>query len=224
MSLRRPESREAAAIPFYQSLILLFSGIASPRCCVTRNDNTMKRKHTTLGKHRFVFKGIIYNISHSTATLPDGRKKTFEFLHRVPTVVVLAFDAQRRLIVTKEYKELPKRFIWHLVVGKVEDGRTPKQAAQKELQEEAGYKAKKLKLFYRSPLHKSWPLYGFIATGLTPSKLPGDPGEDIRTFPMSLAKAEQLALTNKIEDPVLAFLVAKAAYVVRTKGWKALLG
>ncbi|MEK7570434.1 MAG: NUDIX hydrolase [Patescibacteria group bacterium] len=181
------------------------------------------RKHTTLGKHRFVFKGIIYNISHSTATLPDGRKKTFEFLHRVPTAVVLAFDAKRRIILTKEYKELAQKFIWHLVVGKVEGGHTPKQAAQKELQEEAGYKAKKLKLFYRSPMHKGWPLYAFIATGLTPSKLPGDPGEDIRPVPMSLAKAEQLAFNTKIGDPVLAYLVAKAAHVVRTQGWKALL-
>jgi len=184
----------------------------------------MSRKHTTLGKHRFVFKGIIYNISHTTATLPDGRKKTFEYLHRVPTAVVLPFDAKRRLIVTKEYKELARRKIWHLVVGKVEGGRTPKEAALKEMQEEAGYKAKKLKLFYRSPMHKNWPLYAFVATELTPSKLPGDPGEDIRAVPMSLAKAEQLALTNKISDPVLAFLVAKAAYIVRTKGWKALLG
>ncbi len=183
-----------------------------------------KRKHTTLGKHRFVFRGIIYNISHTTATLPDGRKKTFEYLHRVPTAVVLPFDAKRRLIVTKEYKELAQRKIWHLVVGKVEGGRTPRAAAQKELQEEAGYRAKKLQLFYRSPMHKNWPLYAFVATGLTPSKLPGDPGEDIRAVPMTLAKAEQLALTNRIEDPVLAFLVARAAYVVRTKGWKALLG
>jgi ADP-ribose pyrophosphatase len=184
----------------------------------------MKRKHTTLGKHRFVFKGIIYNISHTTATLPDGRKKTFEFLHRVPTAVVLPFDSKRRLIVTKEYKELAQRKIWHLVVGKVENGHTPRQTAQLELQEEAGYKAQKIKLFYRSPMHKNWPLYAFVATGLTPSKLLGDPGEDIIAVPMTLAKAEQLALTNKIGDPVLAFLVAKAAYVVRTKGWKALLG
>lgn len=182
-----------------------------------------KRKHTTLGKHRFVFKGIIYNISHSTATLPDGRKKTFEYLHRVPTAVVLPFDSKRRIILTKEYKELAQRKIWHLVVGKVEGGRTPKAAAQKEMQEEAGYKAKKLKLFYRSPMHKNWPLYAFVATGLTPSKLPGDPGEDIQPVPVTLEKAEQLAMSGKIGDPVLAYLVCRAAYVVRTKGWKALL-
>lgn len=182
-----------------------------------------KRKHTTLGKHRFVYKGIIYNISQTIATLPDGRKKTFEYLHRVPTAVVLPFNAKRQLIITKEYKELAQKSIWHLVVGKVEGNNTPKQAALKELQEEAGFKAKKLKLFYRSPMYKNWPLYAFIATNLTPSKLPGDPGEDIVAVPMSLAKAEQLALTSKMQDPVLAFLVARAAYVVRTKGWKALL-
>jgi ADP-ribose pyrophosphatase len=181
------------------------------------------RKHTTLGKHKIVFRGIIYNISHTTATLPDGKKKTFEYLHRVATAVVLPFDAKRRLIVTKEYKELAGRFIWHLVVGKVEKGHTPMQTAQKELQEEAGYKAKKINLFYRSPLHKNWPLYAFIATGLTPSKLPGDPGEDIHAVPMTLEKAECLACEGKIEDPVLAYLVCRAAYVVRTKGWKGLL-
>ncbi|MFA6042949.1 MAG: NUDIX hydrolase [Patescibacteria group bacterium] len=183
----------------------------------------MTRKHTTLGKHRMVFKGIIYNISHTTATLPDGQKKTFEYLHRVPTAVVLAFDAKRRLVMTREYKELARRHIWHLVVGKVDKGYTPKQAAQLELQQEAGFKAKKLKLFYRSPRHKHWPIMAFIATGLTPSKLPGDPGEDIRPVPMPLAKAEELAMTGKVEDPVLAYFITRAAYVVRMKGWKTLL-
>jgi ADP-ribose pyrophosphatase len=181
------------------------------------------RKHTSLGKHKIVFRGIIYNISHTTATLPDGKQKTFEYLHRVPTAVVLPFDAKRRLIVTKEYKELARRFIWHLVVGKVEAGHTPRQTAQKELQEEAGFRAKKIKLFYRSPLHKNWPLYAFIATGLTPSKLPGDPGEDIHVVPMTLQKAEVLACAGEIEDPVLAYLVCRAAYIVRAKGWKSLL-
>ena len=171
-----------------------------------------------------VFRGIIYSVSHTMATLPNGRKKKFEYLHRVPTVVVLAFDKQRRLIVTREYKELAGRFIWHLVVGKVENGHTPRQAAQHELQQEAGFKARQLRPFYHSPSHKHWPLFAFVATGLTPSKLPGDPGEDIRPVPMSLAKAERLALTGKIGDPVLAYLVGRAAYVVRTKGWKALLG
>ncbi|RJO58939.1 NUDIX hydrolase [Candidatus Parcubacteria bacterium] len=183
----------------------------------------MKRKHTILGKPRIAYHGRIYTITEVPAHLPDGRKMTFEYVHRVPTVVILAFDAKRRLILTREYKEMRRGFVWHLPVGKIEKGHTAKAAAQKELREEAGFKAKKLWLFHQTPQHFAWPLFGFIASGLIPSRLPGDPGEDIRPVPTSLKKAEQLALTGKLDDPFLAYLVAKAAYLVRTKGWQALL-
>ncbi|MFA6588180.1 MAG: NUDIX hydrolase [Patescibacteria group bacterium] len=183
----------------------------------------MVRKHTILGKPRIAYQGRIYTIKEFPAHLPDGRQMTFEYVFRMPTVTVLAFDTKNRLIMTREYKEYRRGFIWHLPVGKVEAGNKPKNTAQKELQEEAGFKAKKLKLFHQTPKHFGWPLYAYVATGLTSCKIPGDPGEDIRPMPMSLTKAERLALTGKLEDPFLAYLVAKAAYLVRTKGWSAIL-
>jgi ADP-ribose pyrophosphatase YjhB (NUDIX family) len=183
----------------------------------------MPKKHTILGKPRVAYRGRIYTIKEFPAHLPDGRKVVFEYVYRIPTVAVLAFDAKHRIILTREYKEYRRGFVWHLPVGKVESGHQPKTAAQKELQEEAGFKAKKLKLFHQTPRHFGWPLYAFVATGLSPYKLTGDPGEDIRPMPMSLPKAEKLALTGELEDPFLAYLVAKAAFLVRTKGWSAIL-
>lgn len=180
----------------------------------------MPKKHTTLGKPRIAYQGRIYTIKEVPAHLPDGRRQTFEYVYRVPTVVVLAFDAKRRLILTREYKEMRRAFIWHLPVGKIEKGLTPRLAAQKELQEEAGFKAKKFKLLHHTPQHFAWPLFAYIATNLTPAPLPGDPGEDIRPVPTNLKTAERIALTGKLDDPFLSYLVAKAAYLVRTQGWQ----
>jgi len=179
------------------------------------------RKHTILGEPKIVFKGLWHKITQVPATLPNGEKKFFEFVYRVPTVVILAFDNKKRLLLTKEYKELGKKYIWHLPCGRADKPVSIKANAQAELREETGFRAKKIKLVYATPKHFTYPLYGFLASGLISDPLPGDPGEDIQVIPTDLNKAKNLALSGKIEDPFVAYLIACAWYLIKTKGWKA---
>ncbi len=181
-----------------------------------------KRKHTILGKPTTIFQGTDYKITRVPAVLPNGSKKTFELAHRTPIVVVLAFNEKRQLLVTREYRERYTKYFWHLPAGRAIT-KNYKQDAIRELREEAGYKAKKIRLLYATTEGFSWPTYAYVATGLSAAPLPPDPGEDITVVPMSLQKAEQLALTGKFVDPFLAYTIAIAAFTVRNGGWKALL-
>ncbi|MDP2789624.1 MAG: NUDIX hydrolase [bacterium] len=182
----------------------------------------MKRKHTTLGKPRTIFQGRIYKITEVPAVLPDGSKKIFELAYRAPMVVVLAFNAERELLVTREYRERYKKYFWHLPAGRAES-KNHKKEALRELREETGYTAKTLRLLYATTAGYSWPVYAYVAKGLSRAPLPKELGEDITVVPMSLGRAERLALTGKFVDPFLAYTIAIAAFTVRSKGWKSLL-
>ena len=137
-------------------------------------------------------------------------------------VVVLAFNNKRQLLVTREYRERYTKYFWHLPAGRAES-KNPKAGALRELREETGFSAKTLHLLYATTAGYSWPVFAYIAANLTRAPLPKDLGEDITVVPMSLVKAERLALTGKFVDPFLAYTIAIAAFTVRSKGWKGLL-
>lgn len=60
-------------------------------------------------------------------------------------VAVAAFTKDNKIILTKQYRHPLRKIIYDLPAGGMKDGETPKQAALRELEEETGYTAKKLK-------------------------------------------------------------------------------
>ena len=159
-----------------------------------------QKKHVKLSKWKPVFNGHIFTVEEAEAELPDGGTRIYERVSRQPTIEVIAFDSKQRLLLNREYRPLKKMFAWRFPTGKVDVGETPKQAAQRELMEELGFKAKKIKL-----LHKNIPAssfthvhYIYIATNLVPKKLDAGEFEDIKTIPMSLAKVYQMVQNEEI--------------------------
>lgn len=180
----------------------------------------MRKKRVKVGKYRTVFRGLIYEIKQAKAVLPSGEVKTYERAHRQPSVNVLAIDSKSRLLLNREYRIKYGGYRWRLFAGRVERGERPIAAAQRELREEAGVKAKKLKLFYIADSGQSleWKKYTYIATGLSPAPLKKDEGEDITVVPTSLGKVMRMVRAGKIESEALAYLIFKL-YNERKK-WK----
>ncbi len=169
------------------------------------------KKRIKVGKYRTVFKGIIFDIKQAKAEFPSGKIKTFELAVRPPSVTILAIDDKDRLFLTREYRQKYGRYLWRLPAGRVDKNEKPIKAAQRELQEETGYKAKKLKLFHMSGMGQSldWKRYTYIATGLTHAPLLGDEDEDIKVIPTSLSKAYKLVKEGKVENEGMAYIIFK---------------
>ena len=83
--------------------------------------------------------------------------------------------------------------------GLMELGETPQQSANRELQEEIGFKAERLTLLrtlISSPGYMNNPMHILLAESLSPSKLEGDEPEPLQLVRYPLADIDQL-----IEDP-----------------------
>jgi len=157
-------------------------------------------KHVKIGKWKTVFKGNLFTIERATTLLPDGQTRIYERASRPPSVDIIAFDSKNRLLLIYEYRADAKKYFYGLPAGRIENGENPKQAARRELMEEAGYDAKNIKLFYKTKPASSYSYisYTYLAKDLVPKKLEAGEFEDIKVVPVSLSKAYQMVKKEQL--------------------------
>ncbi|MSQ32122.1 MAG: NUDIX hydrolase [Dehalococcoidia bacterium] len=118
-------------------------------------------------------------------------------------VVLIPIDSKGRLLLVEQYRHSVGETLMELPAGTLEPGEEPKLCANRELQEEVGYKAKTLKAvggYYVAPGYTSEYLHLFLATGLTPSRLNGDEEEGISAKAVSVASALRMIKNGQIRD------------------------
>jgi len=74
---------------------------------------------------------------------PDGKKGVYTILETNPAVAIIAMTADKRIILTKEWRYPHATWVWGVPTGLINDGETPIASAQRELQEEACTTSKK---------------------------------------------------------------------------------
>jgi len=176
-------------------------------------------KKIKLGPEKIKHKGKIFNIKQREVFFPDGEKDIYEFCERPASVSVLALNEKKELLLINEYRYGYKKNVWFLPGGRVDQKNdTPKKAAQRELREEGGFRAKKLKLIRKN--HPSntlmWDIYIFFATDLVYDPLPLDKGEEVSEIKfVPLKKAVQMAVDGTIENEFIAYNIIRFEYMLR---------
>jgi len=170
------------------------------------------------GKIRTVYKGKIFKIKECDVVLPSGKKDVFEYCERFSSVSVLAFNDKNELLMINEYRQGFKKNVWFLPGGRVDKpGDTPKKAAIREMREEAGYRAKKIKmLFKKTPSNTLiWDIYIFVGKDLVHDPLPNEEGEDSKAVFVPFAKAVQMALDGTIENEFISYNIIRLDYMLK---------
>jgi ADP-ribose pyrophosphatase len=111
-----------------------------------------------------------------------GRTFTHRFLVLDPVVAVVAVDEGGRVLLVRQYRAALDRRTLEVPAGYVEPGEAWEAAAARELEEETGYRARRLE-----PVLTYWPAPGFCdqevrifrAEGLEAGATRFDPGEDL---------------------------------------------
>jgi ADP-ribose pyrophosphatase len=109
--------------------------------------------------------------------LPDGAEQVYPVLVAGIAVGILPFVEPDRVLLVRQYRHLVRGLSWELPGGGAMPGEEPAAAAQRELREEAGYRADRMELltrFYPANSYLDETAYCFVATGLTPDPLPAD--------------------------------------------------
>ncbi|TAN32169.1 NUDIX hydrolase [Patescibacteria group bacterium] len=179
-------------------------------------------KKVRYGKLRQVYQGVIFDVHQRDVLFPNGEKKIFEYCRRPNSVTILAFDRRGRLLLINEYRHGFRKNTWFLPAGRVDKGESPTAAAQRELREEAGYKAGTFKRLYRKSPSNSllWHIDIFAAKDLRPAPLAGDEEFPIKVEFVSLPKAVKMATDGTIENEFIAYNIIRFAYMLRRGQFK----
>lgn len=118
------------------------------------------------------------------------------------------------MIMVRQYRIAVKESLLEIPAGLVEPGESPQEAAQRELQEEIGFKAQNMEYLldaYASPGFTNEKLSLFLATNLEPSKLEEDSTEFITVEEHKVDALYRMVLNFEIADAktIIAILYAK---------------
>jgi ADP-ribose pyrophosphatase len=118
-------------------------------------------------------------------------------------VAILPLLDENRILLLKQYRPAIGKWIYEIPAGTVEKGESLLRCARRELEEETGYRAGRMrKLFemYLAPGYSTEKLHSFLASELRPSSPHRDWGEEIRVVETTLSEALEMIRTNRIED------------------------
>ncbi len=117
------------------------------------------------------------NVRVDTLRYASGRDGEITVVEHPGGVTLLALDANERLLLVRQYRHATGRWLLELPAGTLDPGESPEQCAERELQEETGYRPKRIERlggFFTAPGFCNEYLHVFLCTDLIESKLQGD--------------------------------------------------
>jgi ADP-ribose pyrophosphatase len=154
------------------------------------------------------------------AELPDGRTTVYGVVTFGQCVGVLPFLDNDHVLMVRQYRYVQhENHRWEMPTGGVQAGETPEAAAQRELQEEAGYVAGRLEWvssYYTSKSVCDETAHLYLGYDLAPATLPPDETEFLEIAPLPFADVLDLVLRSEIRDGMTVIAVLHAA---RLRGW-----
>lgn len=176
------------------------------------------------------FRGRIFEIADARVRHDNGREFSYEVMKGrggSEGSMIVALDSKGRVVLVNEYFAGIDKYQLCLPKGRIGKGERPESTARRELEEETGFRASKLRLlakFYLSPGYSDQKTFLFLATGLTRPKNPlkGDEMEPMKVRLVPLSKAVELAKKGIIMEAraVAGLLIARDYVGGRLKGKK----
>jgi ADP-ribose pyrophosphatase len=150
---------------------------------------------------RRVYEGRVVSLRVEEVELPDGRRVQREIVeHRGAVAAVPVLDGD--VLLVRQYRPAVGRALLEIPAGTVEPGESLHACLQRELAEEIGMQAGRLRhlvTFYPSPGFLTEAVHVYLATDLVPRRLPGEE-EDLEVVRMPLASAQALVRAGEIVD------------------------
>jgi ADP-ribose pyrophosphatase len=161
-----------------------------------------------------VYENAWMHLREDVAEMPDGRTTIYGVVTFGDCVGVVPFVDDDRVVLVRQHRYVQgENHRWEIPTGGVHPGETLEEAAQRELAEEAGYRAGRLvqiSSYYTSKCICDETAHLYIGTDLTPAELPPDDTEFLerRVFPFD--EALRMTLEGEIMDSmsVIALLLA----------------
>jgi len=154
-------------------------------------------------KSEVLYQGKVFGLQRDTVIEPGGVQAERDIVVHPGSVVVLPIFEDGRILLIRQYRHSVGEFLWELVAGRKEPRERPLAAARRELLEETGYTAKRLRKLLRvvpTPGFVNEWMWIFAAEGLTEGA--AQPEEDERIAPriFTLKEAEKMIQRGTLRD------------------------
>jgi ADP-ribose diphosphatase len=145
--------------------------------------------------------GKLFRIEQLDLEFSNGERRRYERLRSqgLGAVIVVPMQDEETVLLVREYAAGLHHYEIGLVKGRLEPNETILEAAQRELQEEAGFAARDLRELTSlslAPGYMTHVTHVVLARDLYPSPLPGDEPEELEVVPWPLAKLHELVLRD----------------------------
>ena len=153
-------------------------------------------------KKNKIYNGKILGLSVYDLKI-EGRKVKREIIEHRGAAAMLAFDEKGKVILVKQHR-FPHGYVLEIPAGTLEKGEDPVKCAFRELEEETGYKAKKMShllTFYPSIGYNLEAIHCYVATDLKEiSDLKLDDDEILSVIKMDFKRLLRMIRAGKIQD------------------------
>jgi 8-oxo-dGTP pyrophosphatase MutT (NUDIX family) len=162
------------------------------------------------------FHGRIVQVRTDQVRLDDGAVVEQEIVEHAPSITVVPMLDEETVLLIRQYRHPTGEVLLETPAGSLDPGETPEQAAQRELMEEIGYRARSITPLGRFYLAPGWAtefMHAFLACDLEPATAPADKDERIELVAMPLQAVWRLLEAGELRDckTIAALALARAA-------------
>ncbi|MEM1583221.1 MAG: NUDIX hydrolase [Nitrososphaerota archaeon] len=157
---------------------------------------------------------IIYNgkvVKLRIDYLGDGENKVREVIQHPGAVAILPLISEDKVILVNQYRYPIGRWILEVPAGTLKEGESPEECALRELEEEVGYKARRLKkmlTIYPSPGYSTEVIHIYLASGLEKSTQRLEEDEQITIVELGLDEAiKELSRNGEVDGKTFITLL-----------------
>ena len=157
---------------------------------------------TVLGTRR-VYDGRVVNLRVDAVEYGNGHRSQVEVVEHRGGVAIIAKPDLRSIVLVKQFRPAIGRAMWEVPAGKLEGDEDPASSAARELAEETGYHAKRLRKlwsFYTAPGFCTELLHLFVAEDLTAGTPSPEESEQIEVRTFDVEEAWSLVTRDELPD------------------------
>jgi ADP-ribose pyrophosphatase len=169
---------------------------------------------------KVVFKGRVFCVRRERVIEPGGVEATREIVTHPGSVVVLPVFPDGRILMIRQYRHSVRRYLWELVAGSKDPDESFKEGAHRELREETGYTARRMRKLldlFPTPGFVSENMVIFLAKELKLGKAHPEADEKIELRIFSLSEIEERIRGGRIRDAKSVAGILYYAHCMRGK-------